>query len=82
MLGLLGDKKKMAQIIISESHKQPEEKDVPQGLEADFSKAHEASISDFMQAIKQDEPGKASLALKQFIKLCSKEDEYSEPEGE
>lgn len=82
MMGLLGDKKKMAQFIISESHKKPEEKNVPDGLEADFSKAHEAAMSDFMQAIKQDEPGKASLALKQFIKFCIKEDEYSEPEGE
>jgi hypothetical protein len=79
---LLGDRKKIAQLIISENHQAPKEKDVPQGLEADFSKAHESAMSEFMQALEQGEPGKASLALKQFIKFCIKEDEYSEPEEE
>lgn len=82
MMGLLGDKKKMAQVIMSETHKEPEEKNVPQGLEADFSKAHEASMGEFMQAMEAGDPGMGVRALKQLIKLCLKEDEYSEPEGD
>ena len=82
MMGLLGDKKKIAQLILSEMPKHMEEKEVPQGIEADFSKAHEALASEMVEAFKQGEPGKVSRALKQFIKLCVKEDEYSVEEGE
>jgi hypothetical protein len=82
MLGLLGDKKKIAQIILSEMPKHIEEKEVPQGIEADFSKAHEELAKEMIDGFEQGEPGKVSRALKQFIKLCMKEDEYSVEEGE
>jgi hypothetical protein len=81
MLGLLGDKKKIAQIILSEMPKKVEEKSVPQGIEADFSKAHDALSEDIIQGVKDGEPGKVSRSLKQFFQLCMKEGEYSE-EGE
>lgn len=82
MMGLLGgDKKKMVQLILSESPR-PQEKEVSQGLEGDFSKAHELIAKDFIDGIKSDDPGKVSRSLKQFIMMCEKEDEYSEPEGE
>ena len=82
MLGLLGDKKKMVSLILSEYPKKAEEKEVSQGLESDFSKAHDAIASELIEALKAGDPGKVSRSLKSFIKLCSKEEEYSEPEGE
>lgn len=78
---MLGDKKKMVQLILSESPK-AQEKEVPQGIESDFSKAHDSLANDIIEAIKEGEPGKVSRSLKQFIKLCGKEDEYSVEEGE
>lgn len=82
MLGLLGDKKKISQIILSEHAKKPEEKEVPQGIEADFSKAHDAFSGDIIKGIQSGDPGMVTRSLKGLIKLCLKEDEYSDPEGE
>lgn len=82
MMGMLGDKKKMIQLILSESPAKAEEKEVPQGLEGDFSKAHDAMAKDLIEGFKAGDPGMVSRALKQFIKLCSKEEDYSEIEGE
>lgn len=83
MMGLLGDKKKIASVILSEVHapKRPEEKNVPQGIEADFSAAHEALASDIISGIKDGDPGMVSRSLKQFFQLCEKEGDYTE-EGE
>jgi hypothetical protein len=81
MMGLLGDKKKAAQLILSEAPKK-QEKDVPQGIEADFSQAHDAIAKDIIDAVQAGDPGMVSRALKQFVKLCSKEDEYSVDEVE
>lgn len=80
MLGMLGDKKKIAQLILSERPK-VEEKAVPQGIEADFSQGLDALASDLVEGLKGGDPGMVSRSLKQFIKLCMKEGEYSEEEG-
>lgn len=77
MLGLLGDKKKMVSLILSEKQK-PKETEVPQGLEADFSQAHESLAKEFIEGIKNDDPGMVSRSLKQFIQLCVKEDDYTQ----
>lgn len=82
MLGMLGDKKKIASIILSESPKKIEEKNVPQGLESDFSIGLESLASEMIEGLKNGEPGMVAKALKQFIILCKKEEEYSEPEGD
>lgn len=82
MLGMLGDKKKIAQLILSEKPKMATEKAVPQGIEADFSDAHEALAGDLVKGIQSGDPGMVSRSLKQFIQLCMREDEYSVEEGE
>lgn len=79
-MGLLGDKKKMASLILSEDFK-PKEKEVPQGLEGDFSKAHESIAKDLIDGIKSGDPGMVSRSLKQFYQMCEKEEEYSDEEG-
>lgn len=82
MMGLLGDNKsKIVQLILSEGHR-PEEKSVPQGLEGDFSKAHDLIAKDLIEGIKSGDPGKVSRSLKSFIQMCEKEEEYSVEEGE
>lgn len=81
MLGLLGDKKNLVSLILSETQ-EPTQKDVPKGLESDFSKAHEALAGDMIEAFKEGNAEMASRCLKQFIKLYSKEDNYSVEEGE
>lgn len=81
MLGLLGDQKKLVQLILSESPK-PVEKEVPQGLEGDFSKAHDSIAKDLIEGIKSGDPRMVSRSLKQFVQLCEKEEEYSGEEGE
>ena len=68
-------------MILSESPN-AEVKQVPQGLEGDFSKAIDSLASDIIEAVKSGEPGKVSRSLKQFIKLCEREEEYSVEEGE
>lgn len=80
MMGLLGDKKVIS-LILNEMHK-PKEAEVPQGLEGDFSKAHDAIAKELIEGIKNGEPGKVSRSLKQFIQMCEKEEEYSDVEGE
>jgi predicted metal-dependent hydrolase len=77
MLGLLGNKK-IAQLILSEVPKMEVETEVPKGLESDFSKAHEALASEIISAVKGEDSLKLSRSLKQFVKLCEKEEEYSE----
>lgn len=81
LMGLLGDQKKMVQLILSESAG-PKEKEVPQGLEGDFSKAHDSIAKDLIEGIKSGDPRMVSRSLKQFIVLCEKEEEYSVEEGE
>lgn len=78
-MGLLGDKKKMVSLILSERPK-IEEKEVSQGLEGDFSQAHEATAKTIIEAIQAGDPGMVSRALKQFYQLCEKEEDYSEVE--
>lgn len=82
MLGMLADKKKIAQVILSESPKKLKEESVPQGIEADFSQAQESLAGEIIEGLKNGDPRMVSQALKQFIVLCDKEEEYSEPEGE
>jgi hypothetical protein len=81
MMGLLGDKKKIASLILSESPR-PQEKEASQGIEGDFSKAHDQIAKDLIDGIKSGDPGKVSRSLKHFIQMCEKEEEYSEPAGE
>jgi hypothetical protein len=78
---LLGDNKKLVQLILSESHA-PKEKEVPQGLEGDFSKAHESIAKELIEAIKSGDPRTVSRSLKTFMQMCEKEEEYSVEEGE
>lgn len=78
---LLFDKKKIAQVILSERPKKIE-KDVPQGIESDFSMGLDSLAGEIIEGLKNGEPRMVSQALKQFIQLCLKEEEYSEPEGE
>jgi hypothetical protein len=79
---LLSDQKKIAELILKERVKKPEEKEVPQGLEADFSKAHEAVAKDLMNAVKADDAKGVCRAMKSFYHLCEKESEYSVEVGE
>ena len=81
MMGLLGDKKKAVSAILSESMK-PQEKEVSQGLEGDFSKAHDLIAKDLIEGIKSGDPGMVSRSLKHFVQMCEKEEEYSESEVE
>lgn len=81
MMGLLGDNKKLVQLILSESPKTIE-KDVPQGLEGDFSKAHDSLAEELINGFKSGDPRMVSRSLKQFIQLCGREEEYSVEEGE
>lgn len=78
---LLIDQKKMAQLILNEVHK-PKEKEVPQGIEGDFSKAHESIAKELIDAIKSGDPRMVSRSLKMFFQVCDKEEEYSVEEGE
>lgn len=80
MLGLLGDKKKIVQLVLSERPSHMEEKEVPQGLEGDFSLACEAIGKDIIEAIKSEDPRALAQGLKHLLKLSLKEDEYSEEE--
>lgn len=78
MMGLLGDKKNIAAAIMSEM-RMPEEKKVPEGLEADFSKACEKCASDVIEGVKAGDPRMVSRALRQFFAMSEREEEYSEP---
>jgi aromatic ring-opening dioxygenase LigB subunit len=75
MLGLLGDKKKIVSIILAES---PKHKNVPQGLEGDFSPAMEAYAKDVIEAVEAKDAKALAMALKELIYACQHEDEYSE----
>lgn len=82
MMGLLGNKnKRIAQVILSEMAA-PQQKDVPQGLEADFGGACDQCSKELIDGIKAGDPGKVSRALKQFMAMSEREEEYSEPVGE
>lgn len=82
MMGLLGgDKRKIAQIILSESPK-PDGKEVSQGIESDFSGAIESIAKDLIEGVKSGDPRMVSRSLKHFIQMCGKEEEYSVEEGE
>lgn len=73
---LLGAKKKIAQAILSEGPKKAKEKEVPNGLEADFSEALESLAGELCAAVQSGDPGMVSRSLKRFIHLCQKEGEY------
>ncbi len=79
MLLPMMDKKKIVSIVLGEQ--KPEEKKVSDGLEADFSPAYEAAAKDIMEAVKSEDSAKLISALKGFVKMCEKEEDYS-PEEE
>lgn len=82
MLGLLGDKKKIVQLVLSERPRQTEEREVPQGLEGDFSLACEALGKDIIEAVKAEDATMLAKSIKHLMKLAMKEDEYSEVEDD
>lgn len=82
MMGLLGDKKGMAQAILSEIPRKTEEKNVPKGLEADFGGACEKCASDLIEAVNAGEPRRVVSALRSLMSMIQKEEEYSEPSEE
>lgn len=77
MLGMLGDKKKIAQIIIGE-RPMTEEKKVSNGLEADFSSAYGAMAKDILSALEEKSPERLSQSLKSMIQAIVREEEYQE----
>lgn len=81
MMGLLGREKKIAQVILSEMAG-PQKKDVPQGLEADFGGACDQCSQEIIEGIKAGDPRMVSQALKRFMAMAEREEEYSEPSGE
>ena len=81
MLGMLGDKKKIVSIILGEQPK-VEEKQVPNGLEPDFSSAYGAMAKSIIDAIKEGKPEVLASALKDFVFACDKEDDYTEDKME
>jgi hypothetical protein len=82
MMGLLGNRgKKISQVILSEM-RAPEAKDVPSNLESDFSGACDQCSQEIIEGIQAGDPGKVSRALKRFMAMAEREEEYSEPVGE
>lgn len=82
MMGLLGNKnKRISQVILSEMAG-PQQKDVPQGLEADFGGACDQCSQEIIDGIKAGDPRKVSQALKRFMAMSEREEEYSEPSEE
>lgn len=81
MLGMLGDKKKIATIILGE-RPMVEEKKVSNGLEADFSTAYGAMAKDMISAMENKSPEKLASALKSLIQAVIREEEYSEDQQE
>lgn len=82
MMGMLGDKKKLISIILSEKHQKPKEEKVSSGLESDFEGGYESIASDVMSAVKSGDAKKLASSMKEFIQMCMSEDEYSEDESE
>lgn len=78
MLLPMMDKKKIVSIVLGEK---PKEEVKAQGLESDFSPAYEAASKDMMEALESKDAKKYASALKEFIMLCDKEEDYSEEEG-
>lgn len=81
MLGMLGDKKKIAQIIIGE-RPMVEEKKVSNGLEADFSSAYGAMAKEIMGAMEEKSAEKLASSLKSMIQAIVREEEYQEDSKE
>ena len=77
MLGMLGDKKKLISIILAEKAPKPEEKSVD-GLEADFSSGYEGAAKDVLMALESKDAKALASAMKDFIMLCVREEDYSE----
>lgn len=73
MLLPLMDKKKVVSIVLGEK---PEQQEQSTGLDPEFSPAYEAAAKDLMDAVKSDDPKLAVKALKDFFKLCEKEEDY------
>jgi hypothetical protein len=78
MLGMMGDKKKLISIILSEKAHKPKEEEVSSGLESDFSGGYESIASDVMSAVKSGDSKKLASSLKEFMQMCMSEDEYSD----
>jgi hypothetical protein len=81
MLGMLGDKKKIAQVILGE-RPMMDEKKVPNGLEADFSTAYGALSKDIMSAIEEKSAERLAASLKSMIQAIVREEEYKEDQAE
>lgn len=81
MLGMLGDKKKIAQIIIGE-RPMVEEKKISNGLESDFSSAYGAMAKEIMSAIEEKSSEKLASSLKSMIQAIVREEEYQEDSQE
>lgn len=77
MLGMLGDKKKIAQIIIGE-RPVVEEKKVSNGLEADFSSAYGVMAKEVIMAMEEKSAEKLASSLKSMIQAIVREEEYQE----
>ena len=82
MLGMMGDKKKLISIILSEKSPKPKEESVSNGLEADFSSGYEGLAGDIMSAVKSGDSKKLASSLKEFMQICMREDEYSDSDEE
>jgi hypothetical protein len=79
MLLPMMDKKKIVSIVLGEK---PVEKKVPEGLESDFSPALEASAGDMLSAFESKDAKKLASALKEFVMMCEKEEDYQEESSE
>jgi hypothetical protein len=77
MLGMLGDKKKIAQVILGEKPKSMD-MDVPTGLEADFSSAYSQMGMKIMKAFKEGDPKSLAMSIKELVMMAEREEEYSE----
>lgn len=78
---MLGDKKKIAQVILGE-RPMTEEKKVSNGLEADFSSAYGAMAKDIMAALEEKSAERLAMNLKSMIQAIVREEEYAEDKAE
>ena len=76
MMGLLGDKGKFASTVLGESS-EPEEKEVSDGLEADFSSVYEHLAQGINAAIKSGDNKAMAQALRSMIMAVARESDYS-----
>ena len=74
MLLPMMDKKKIVSIVLGEG--KPKEEVKAQGLESDFSPAYVAVAEDMMKALEGKDAKKLAAAIKEFIMLADKEEDY------